>query len=115
LYRYRIEQRRRTRSGKRDAMLADDPPHDEHIAMIRSHQGLASVIEIPKWRCPLVEVPQRRRREIGSLQMLRPFRRQRKDPPVDCLECVDLTVGQLVRYDDDEIDVTVSIKISNGE
>ena len=47
--------------------------------------------------------------------MLRPAERKAIDRPVDCLERVDVSVAELIRDDDDEVDVTVTVEVSQRE
>src|SRR5262245_44893436 len=52
---YRIHQRCRTRPGQDDPMRPHHPLDDHRIAVIRLHEGSASVVEIPQLLAALLE------------------------------------------------------------
>jgi hypothetical protein len=73
------------------------------------------VIEIPERRAALVVVTEARRGKIRSFQVLGPFRFETVYSGVDSLQRTDLVLRQLFIYSNDEIDIAMSIEVTNGE
>jgi len=68
-----IDERRGTRAGERDTRLANHPPNEDRVAVVRPHEGLARVVEIPERCSALLAVAEHGEWEVRAFQMLRPL------------------------------------------
>ena len=73
------------------------------------------MVEIPKWATALSDVTKHRCGEVRSLEVLGPFGLHVVNAGVECLQRLDLWLGQLLADDDDEIDVTVLVEVTDGK
>src|SRR4029077_9245485 len=106
----RIHQRCRIGPGKRYSTFTYDRTNYQRITVIRSDEPVPSVIQIPKRLAAPVPAPQNRAREVGTFEMLGPFRFESVNPLVNSLQLGDLIFGKLVSDRNDEIHIAVLIK-----